>query len=458
MNKLVEHLINLGVEEVYFCSGSRNHSLKSLFEKHFALTFHFDERVSSYMALGSAKITKQPVVVCTTSGTAVGECLPAMIEAFYSNTPLIMISADRPARLRYSSAPQAINQKDIFKNFVKSSFCGKIEDYNLKDKLDFPYHINLEIDDSIKKLPENFECQNLDLAEFEKHFNQSQSPLVLFTESDDELTSYFEQFTRLGCYLYKECTANIKDQADLLIRYDHTLVKLLKSNHFDLIIKLGKTPLSKIWRLLDNTHTDLKVISMVDSGHVGLAKAYRLSAQPVFENLTPKKLNTIIEADLETYAFDFPNSEYSILRNIINEISMPAKIVLGNSMPVRYGQMIGSDKHQFYAMRGANGIDGQISFAIGFAKKTVGPVVLLIGDLTFLYDISALLVGLPENLSIHVLNNRGGRIFERIGIHDEIILEHNWNLDNISKALHPSQIIIHPIDNFQTTQFWESLP
>ena len=127
-----------GVEDFCVCAGSRNSPLIAVLNG--ALSF-VDERSAAFFALGRAKLRDRPVAVVTTSGTAVAELLPATIEAFYSGIPLVLITADRPARYHGTGAPQAIEQEEIFGPYAARSF----EEW----KRDRPLHINIEFDEPL---------------------------------------------------------------------------------------------------------------------------------------------------------------------------------------------------------------------------------------------------------------------------------------------------------------------
>ena len=104
-----------GVREFCVCAGSRNAPLLAVLGASDARLFSFvDERSAAFFALGRIKLHGAPVAVVTTSGTAVAELLPAAIEAYYSGLPLVLITADRPARFRGTGAPQTIEQVGIF--------------------------------------------------------------------------------------------------------------------------------------------------------------------------------------------------------------------------------------------------------------------------------------------------------------------------------------------------------
>ncbi len=137
---LIARVRTLGVEEFVVCGGSRNAPLIVALAG--ARTFSFvDERSAAFFALGRCKRDDKPVAVVTTSGTAVAELLPAAIEAYYSGAPLVLITADRPARFRGTGAPQAIEQIGIFGSYAATSLDG----WNR----DTPLHINIEFDEPL---------------------------------------------------------------------------------------------------------------------------------------------------------------------------------------------------------------------------------------------------------------------------------------------------------------------
>ena len=127
--RVIDLARSLGVEDFCVCGGSRNAPLIAALTvgrwplaeagstangQQPTVNSFVDERAAAFFALGRAKLTRRPVAVITTSGTAVAEMLPAAIEAHYSGVPLLLITADRPARYRGTGAPQAIEQEGLF--------------------------------------------------------------------------------------------------------------------------------------------------------------------------------------------------------------------------------------------------------------------------------------------------------------------------------------------------------
>lgn len=140
--RLVQQVRELGASDFCTCAGSRNSPLLAVLAQAEARLFSFvDERSAAFFALGRVKLQGRPAAVVTTSGTAVAELLPAVIEAHYSSLPLVLITADRPGRFHGSGAPQAIEQAGIFGPYAATS----IESWDRTK----PLHINIEFDEPL---------------------------------------------------------------------------------------------------------------------------------------------------------------------------------------------------------------------------------------------------------------------------------------------------------------------
>ena len=146
--RVIELARELGVEDFCVCGGSRNAPLiAALAVDRWPLAEHanvfsfVDERSAAFFALGRAKLTERPVAVITTSGTAAAELLPAAIEAHYAGVPLILVTADRPARYRGTGAPQAIEQKALFGVYASRDAAAWARTG--------PLHINIEFDEPL---------------------------------------------------------------------------------------------------------------------------------------------------------------------------------------------------------------------------------------------------------------------------------------------------------------------
>ena len=452
---LVEYLTAIGVQKIYFCSGARNAPLLKEFENKFEIEFKLDERAAAFEALGYAKITGSPAVVCTTSGTAVAECLPSVIEAYYSEVPLVILSADRPKRLRGTHAPQTIEQREIFKPFLNGYFSGTLADFNLR-KSSYPQHINIEIDDvSEERLEFQREVSEIGSSEMKL----IDKPLVVISEGHGLSQSQIDRLKKQKSYLYAEALANVDlTGCDRVIQFEKTLNSLVSKSQVKIIVHFGRTPLLKLWRELERKNIEIKVINF-NRSKFGLSHGYTWSGEfdellKFLEISAPSEPHR--EATIADYYKDLKNSEISIVSKIVNSLEDGTIVYAGNSMPIRYVELLKNSRLKYLANRGANGIDGQLSTLIGVAKASRCEVVGILGDLTFLYDFTSLLDELPKNLRIHVLDNNGGRIFERVIVDKRIINPHGKNLKELIKVL-PSMknITIHETDNDQTNTFWE---
>ncbi|MCU0324504.1 MAG: thiamine pyrophosphate-dependent enzyme, partial [Spirosomaceae bacterium] len=131
-----------------------------------------------------------------------------------------------------------------------------------------------------------------------------------------------------------------------------------------------------------------------------------------------RELDTKSKTKLHKYLSEVPFSEFKVVEEILLTLPNNSILHLGNSMPVRYANIIGKPQNseiEVYCNRGTSGIDGILSTAVGQALKTNKTVICLIGDVSFFYDRNALWNNyLPKNLRIIVLNNQGGNIFRII--------------------------------------------
>ncbi len=141
--ELIQQTRRAGADEFCVCAGSRNSPLLAVLASmsDVRLFSFVDERSAAFFALGRIKQHGKPVGVVTTSGTAVAELLPATVEAYYSSLPLLLITADRPARFRGTGAPQTIEQDEIFGPYAQQS----IESWDRTA----PLHVNIEFDEPL---------------------------------------------------------------------------------------------------------------------------------------------------------------------------------------------------------------------------------------------------------------------------------------------------------------------
>src|SRR5271165_6041175 len=116
---LVDEWARLGVTDAVICPGSRSTPLAVSLAERLRTHVRLDERSGAFFALGLALATGRPAIICVTSGTAVAELHPAVVEAHHAGVPLIVCTADRPPELHDTGAPQTIEQEKLFASAVR---------------------------------------------------------------------------------------------------------------------------------------------------------------------------------------------------------------------------------------------------------------------------------------------------------------------------------------------------
>lgn len=430
--EMIEKLLRAGCGDFVVCGGARNAGLVALLEAAEGLQVwkHFEERGAAFFALGRSKDHGQPCAVVTTSGTAVAECLPAVIEAHYTCKPLIVLSADRPSRFRKSGAPQVIEQEGIFGNYAATSF----EEWNGHG----PLHLNVpleegEVDFAVWKaevggfLPERLSFEVRSLRDFlDSGVFRGIIAMVGGLEPEDrEDVFYF--LKDLGIPVIADVNSGIREAlGDLLVSE-----RAFSGNLPGRILRLGEVPVGRLWRDLED-HDGTEVLSICRNGLPGLARESKvihaevgrvirglgpadfigdvrddfLKARPMFA-LTDEKLESL------------PDSEPGLVGLLSVYATTGESLFIGNSLPIREWNNFGQRETPYarvFANRGANGIDGQVSTWLGATAESVDSWGVF-GDLTALYDLAAPAM-LPQvecqGRVLVVINNGGGKIFEHL--------------------------------------------
>jgi len=436
---------------VYFCTGARNHDLLGLFDEK-KISYEIDERVASFKALGAAKISQVPTIVCTTSGTAVSECLSGLIEAYYAHLPLVLISGDRPKKMHGTGAPQTIHHEIITKGHVRTYLDLELSDLETFDfsTCEYPLHLNILIDDT--KPHDQQTILGSDLNRFHEFIKTKRTPLFLVSHENGSMRTFTEEFKKRGLNFHAESLSHARDLSEF---DEKKLVSLFKK--FDSIIRVGHTPLSKIWRLLEKEpkpvyHFDERNLPGMSYGEVMKVNSSDLLKSDFFKILDQYQFEKL-PLSPRVYPFGkYSQAEPTKLKAIHDVIPEDSIVYLGNSLSIRFFELIQTKRFRVYGNRGVNGIDGQLATAIGMANRTSDTVYAILGDLTTFYDLSSL-DGFPKNLKLVIMNNFGGQIFHELKLDERITLSHKKNFKKIAETF--ELIYSQRIDDFSHAQVLE---
>jgi 2-succinyl-5-enolpyruvyl-6-hydroxy-3-cyclohexene-1-carboxylate synthase len=444
---LLEELGALGVREFCVCAGARNAPLLDVLARQgsgITILSFYEERSAAFFALGRVMATRKPVAVVTTSGTAVAELFPAVMEAYYQALPLVLITADRPSRYRGSGAPQAVEQKGLFGTYVVREV--ELEsDGDPKSagggRSDGPIHFNVCLEEGLGGGVVSLEAgqappheEKLEIGLSDEHlrtweeFWHAKGDLVVLASGihPTDVPRARDFLQKLGAPVVAEATSNLCGESAirrLLVSGGERALKEVRAKR---VLRIGGVPSWRWWRDLD-TREDVRVLNVSRAPFRGLARTHLVSGVPWAlignggSNVQVTDCPTVVtRSDRLSRLLDVHvNSEPTWMRHLSRVIGEGATVFLGNSLPIREWNLaadVPKQGTQFFANRGANGIDGVVSTWLGVGAES-SESWLIVGDLSALYDLSApwILPQLPKvKRRIVVINNSGGKIFSRV--------------------------------------------
>ncbi|WP_420187214.1 2-succinyl-5-enolpyruvyl-6-hydroxy-3-cyclohexene-1-carboxylic-acid synthase [Bacteroides pyogenes] len=463
--QLVALLEAHGITRVVLCPGSRNAPLVHTLSTHPGFTCYSmtDERSAGYFAIGLALNGGKPAAVCCTSGTALLNLHPAVAEAFYQHIPLVVISADRPGAWIGQMDGQTVPQPGVFRSLVKKSvdlpeihtdedewYCNRLVNEALLETNHHgkgPVHINVPISEplfrfTVESLPavraitryQGLNVYDRDYNGLIDRINQYNRRMIVVGQMS--LIYLFEK--RYVKLLYKHfawLTEHIGNQTvpgipvknfdaalsfmpeeraeqmapELLITYGgHVISKRLKKF-------LRQHPPKEHWHVSpDGEVVDLYgaltcVIEMDPFEFLEKIAGWLDNRTPEYPRVWENYCKTIPEPE-------FGYSGMSAVGGLIKSLPESCALHLANSSAVRYAQLYPIPSAvEVCSNRGTNGIEGSLSTAIGYAACSDKLNFVVIGDLSFFYDMNALWNGhIGANLRILLLNNGGGGIFHTL--------------------------------------------
>lgn len=451
-----------GIDTVVVSPGSRNAPLIIAFnnDNDIKLLSVVDERCAAFFALGIAQQQRKPVAVLCTSGSALLNYYPAIAEAFYSDIPLVVLSADRPSHLIDVGDGQTIRQKNVFANH--SLYNANLGESNDREEIEKaisesvlksgPVHINIpfdeplyqfeEVEEKLEILPKPIVKQKIsekELLNFASIWNQSSKKIVLVGQHfpNDDLQKYLEVLSKDSSVLVLvENTANVSHSEfinsidKLIFPFAEDEAEQFKPN---ILLTLGGLIVSKkikqhLRKFQPEHHWHIDSKRAYDTFHC-LTKHFNVNATAFFGHflplIQPKKSNYqsfwIHKKQLrcrqhELFIKDAHFSDIKVFDRLLSSIPKNSQLQLSNSSTIRYAQLFDIDNSiKVFCNRGTSGIDGSTSTAVGAAYSSDRDTVFITGDISFFYDSNALWNEyIPKTFRIILINNGGGGIFRFI--------------------------------------------
>ena len=491
-NKLAQLVVknceNYNINTIVISPGSRNAPLIIGFNtsEDIKTLSIVDERCAAFFALGIAQQTRKPVALLCTSGSALLNYYPAIAEAYYSNIPLLIISADRPSYLIDIGDGQTIKQENVFENHIlyAANLGTKNDTENIKKAIETvihkkgPAHINVPFDEPLyeteyvnyKKevVVEELKTSLIDeipleVDELQKYadvWNASTKKMVLVGAHfpDELLQTQLEHLVKDPSVLVLiENTANVS-HSKFINSIDKLIFPLdtdeLEKFRPDILLSLGGLIVSKKikqhlrkYKPTHHWHADAK--RAFDTFHC-LTHHFKISSQLFFSQfffLTKITKSTYQNYWLQKKQFRLKKhqefvdncafSDLKVISKVLASIPNNSQLQLSNSSVIRYSQLFNINKTlHVFCNRGTSGIDGSTSTAIGAAYAVKENTVFITGDISFFYDSNALWNNyIPSNFRIIVLNNGGGGIFRFIpGPEESNVLDYFETPHNLTAA------------------------
>ena len=478
-----------GITNIVISPGSRNAPLTIGFvnNPNFKCFSIVDERCAAFFAMGIAQQTKEPVAIICTSGSALLNYYPAIAEAFYSEIPLIVISADRPTEKIDIGDGQTIRQRNVFENhsLYNANLSEEASDENdleiakaisISKEQKGPVHINVPFEEPLYQTTEvlavsvpnlTFESSiqlQFDFKEEKALWPEFKKKLILVGVNDPGRISE-EILEKLAndpsIVVMTESTSNLHNP-NFVGNIDRIITPFSEADFLnfqpDLLVTFGGMVVSKrikqfLRKYKPQNHWHIDTLRAYDSFRA-LTKHIIQEPSVFFKAVLPEKAST--ESDYrdqmlsikkhreeqhQDYLQELPFSDFNAFDIILNSLPKDSQLQISNSSAIRYAQLFDIDPSiSVFCNRGTSGIDGSTSTAIGAAYAQEKQTVLITGDISFLYDSNALWNKyIPSNFKIIIVNNGGGGIFRILPGHQETQVfneffetSHNLNAEHLA--------------------------
>ena len=455
-----------GISEVVLSPGSRNAPLIQSFASDPFFNCHsvVDERSAGFFAIGIINRIQKPVAVCCTSGTALLNYGPAVAEALYQELPLVVLSADRSEAWIGQMDGQTLPQAGVFGSLVKKSvqlpeihvdeelwYCNRLVNEALNAATNGPVHLNIPIseplfDFSVETLPEVRKTTLVaplisnDLQALAEAYDQAEKVLIVIGQLPaypTELTRLLEKFRlqrsevvlveHLGQYFTQDSIGNFDAlistwDAETAAEFAPDLLITLGGHIVSKRIKkwLRENPAKANWQIGLNGEPDTyrQATHFIQTTPEAFLEAFLpLKEKKTTDTVSPWILRwNLTSMELPEPDRSLPFSDITVTGAFVKSLAKNSVLFTGNSSPVRNLQLYRLPTAMpVFCNRGTSGIEGTLSAACGYATGAEGLVYVLIGDLSFFYDLNILThQPFPANLRILLINNGGGGIFKQL--------------------------------------------
>jgi 2-succinyl-5-enolpyruvyl-6-hydroxy-3-cyclohexene-1-carboxylate synthase len=435
-----------------------------------------DERSAAFFALGLAKQSRKPVVLVCTSGTAGANYFPAVIEAHESEVPLIVITADRPPEMRDCASGQTIDQQKLFGGFVRFyhefavpeakvgllQYLRQTTAHAVERAARGPVHLNAPFRDPLAPVADDT-AKGLEGEDWDRFFDhldgaspeterantwiglENRGVIIAGPDNVSDVAAYVSKVGEIaavsGWPVLADVLSPVRHQgavSAVVAAYDVILRNAEQARTLvpEMVLCLGGWPTSKVLRgWLETCGAEVWIVSENTAANLDALHGRTRRIQASVTSLMPERGLPVDEA----YAQGWLDAEAAAACQLVKGLQaepawvepqvtatlaahLPAEtpLFVANSMPVRdleYFWPANNRGVRIFFSRGANGIDGTLSTALGVAHGNA-PTVLLTGDLALLHDTNGFL-SVPQfrgSLTIVVVNNGGGGIFNHLPV------------------------------------------
>jgi len=481
---IIDQLVQQGIRHFCISPGSRSTPLVLATAEHpqAKIHIHYDERGSGFFALGIGKATQAPAAIIVTSGTAVGNLLPSVMEAHHTNTPLLLLTADRPPELRDCGANQTTDQVKIFQPFIRwqadlptnqnenyfRSVVAQACFYACQNppgpvQINCPFREPFSIQESRKPIqgpskPIRIEFPRLVPKPLVSAFSKGIIVIGKLPSTED-LLSILELSKRLQWPIFADLLSNGRNvlTPEQIIHFDWIL-KTHPPLQPDQILHFGERLTSKkLLEWIKEKQADLVHISpyptlqdpnrilnsRIQASIPEFCASFQASTDPQWLAAW-QELDREIAFKIESFfKVDASFTEAHAMRALSQSLPPDCAVFLGNGMPIRDADhfLFPPKTKGYFGNRGLSGIDGNIATAAGLSEGLQSPLLAFIGDQATLHDLNSLPLLKKSSHPVYLVvsNNFGGGIFSHLSIskspHFEELFAaaHKWHFQDAAK-------------------------